>query len=164
MKATFGAGCFWGVEATFRGLEGVTETAVGYMGGHTDNPTYKDVCSGETGHAEVVQVEYNPEIVSYEQLLDVFWEIHDPTQLNRQGPDVGEQYRSVIFVHDDDQRAIAERSKAELAQSDHITRPIVTAIEPAATFWQAEDYHQQYLEKRGLANCTIPSLTFRSDA
>lgn len=156
MKATFGGGCFWGVEATFRGVEGVTDTAVGYMGGHTDNPTYKDVCSGQTGHAEVVQVDYDPVVVSYEQLLNVFWEVHDPTQLNRQGPDVGDQYRSAIFYHDDEQRDAAERSKAVLEQSDRFTRPIVTAIEPADTFWKAEDYHQQYLEKRGLAHCAIP--------
>lgn len=156
MKATFGAGCFWGVEATFRNVEGVTDTAVGYMGGHTDNPSYKDVCSGKTGHAEVVQVEYDPAVVSYDQLLEVFWEVHDPTQLNRQGPDVGSQYRSVIFYHDEAQREAAERAKADLEQSGRFRRSIVTAIEPAATFWQAEDYHQRYLEKRGLAHCAIP--------
>ncbi|MFB6286535.1 MAG: peptide-methionine (S)-S-oxide reductase MsrA [Candidatus Bipolaricaulia bacterium] len=156
MKATFGAGCFWGVEATFRNVEGVTDTAVGYMGGHTDNPSYKDVCSGKTGHAEVVQVEYDPAVVSYDQLLEVFWEVHDPTQLNRQGPDVGSQYRSVIFYHDEAQREAAERAKADLEQSGCFRRSIVTAIEPAATFWQAEDYHQRYLEKRGLAHCAIP--------
>ncbi len=156
MKATFGAGCFWGVEATFRNVDGVTDTAVGYMGGHTDNPSYKDVCSGETGHAEVVQVDYDPDVVAYEQLLDVFWEVHDPTQLNRQGPDVGSQYRSVIFYHTDEQRETAKRSKAELARNGRFAREIVTAIEPAEAFWQAEDYHQQYLEKRGLAHCAVP--------
>jgi len=156
MKATFGAGCFWGVEATFRSVEGVTDTAVGYMGGHTDHPTYKDVCSGETGHAEVVQVEYDPEVVSYKQLLAVFWEAHDPTQLNRQGADVGSQYRSVIFYHDEAQREVAERAKTELNGSDRFQREIVTAIEPAGSFWKAEDYHQQYLEKRGLAHCAVP--------
>lgn len=164
MKATFGAGCFWGIEATFRTLDGVTGTAVGYMGGHADNPTYKDVCAGQTGHAEVVQLEYNPEVVSYERLLDAFWEVHDPTQLNRQGPDVGEQYRSVIFYHDDEQREAAERSKADLARSGRFEREIATAIEPAATFWMAEDYHQQYLEKRGLAHCAIPSVPPHTDA
>lgn len=156
MQATFGAGCFWGVEATFRNVDGVTDTAVGYMGGHVDNPSYKDVCSGETGHAEVVRVDYDPDVVSYERLLDVFWEVHDPTQLNRQGPDVGSQYRSVIFYHTDEQRQAAERSKADLARSGRFGREIVTAIEPADAFWQAEDYHQQYLEKRGLAHCAIP--------
>lgn len=156
MKATFGAGCFWGVEATFRNVEGVTDAAVGYMGGHTDNPSYKEVCSGKTGHAEVVQVEYDPDVVSYDQLLEVFWEVHDPTQLNRQGPDVGSQYRSVIFYHDEAQREAAERAKADLERSGRFQSSIVTAIEPAATFWQAEDYHQRYLEKRGLAHCAIP--------
>jgi len=156
MKATFGGGCFWGVEATFRNVEGVTDAAVGYMGGHTDNPSYQEICSGKTGHAEVVQVEYDPDVVSYDQLLEVFWEVHDPTQLNRQGPDVGSQYRSVIFHHDEAQREAAERTKADLEQSGRFQRSIVTAIEPAATFWQAEDYHQRYLEKRGLAHCAIP--------
>lgn len=156
MKATFGAGCFWGVEATFQGVDGVIATAVGYMGGHTDHPSYQDVCSGKTGHAEVVQVDYDPDVVSYDRLLDVFWNIHDPTQLNRQGPDVGSQYRSVVFYHDDEQRIAAERSKAELARSGHFGREIVTAIEPAATLWRAEEYHQRYLEKRGLAHCAVP--------
>ncbi len=156
MKATFGAGCFWGVEATFRNVEGVTDAAVGYMGGHTDNPSYPEVCSGKTGHAEVVQVDYDPNVASYDQLLDVFWNVHDPTQLNRQGPDVGSQYRSVIFYHDEAQREAAERAKAELERSGRFQRSIVTAIEPAATFWPAEDYHQRYLEKRGLAHCAVP--------
>ena len=153
-KATFAAGCFWGVEAAFRQIEGVMSTRVGYSGGQTDNPTYEDVCSHTTGHAEVVEVTYDPEQVSYEELLDVFWRKHDPTQLNRQGWDVGDQYRSVIFVHDEEQRAAAERSKAELDASGRYRKPIVTAIEPAQTFYVAEDYHQQYLEKRGRSSCT----------
>jgi peptide-methionine (S)-S-oxide reductase len=156
-KATFGAGCFWGVEAAFRQVEGVTGTAVGYAGGHTESPTYEDVCSHTTGHAEVVEVSYDPERVSYEQLLDVFWGKHDPTQLNRQGWDIGDQYRSVIFVHDEEQREAAERSKRELAASGRYRKPIVTQIEPAPTFYRAEDYHQQYLEKRGRSTCT-PAL------
>jgi peptide-methionine (S)-S-oxide reductase len=153
-KATFGAGCFWGVEAAFRQIEGVTATEVGYAGGHTENPTYEEVCSHTTGHAEVVQVTYDPDRVSYEQLLDVFWGKHDPTQLNRQGWDIGDQYRSVIFVHDEEQRAAAERSKAELDASGRYRKPIVTQIEQAPTFYPAEDYHQRYLEKQGRASCT----------
>jgi peptide-methionine (S)-S-oxide reductase len=151
-KATFGAGCFWGVEAAFRQLDGVTKTEVGYEGGTLENPTYEDVCSHTTGHAEVVEVTYDPEQVSYEQLLDVFWHKHDPTQLNRQGWDIGDQYRSVIFVHDPEQQEIAARSKAE-EQARH-RRPVVTQVEPAQTFYPAEDYHQQYLEKRGRSTCT----------
>jgi peptide-methionine (S)-S-oxide reductase len=151
-KATFGAGCFWGVEAAFRRTQGVTGTKVGYAGGGVDNPTYEQVCSDTTGHAEVVQVTYDPEQVPYEQLLTIFWLEHDPTQLNRQGPDVGSQYRSVIFVHDEEQRAAAEASR-EAVQA-RFTRPVVTQIEDASPFWEAEDYHQQYLEKRGLASCT----------
>jgi len=154
-KATFGAGCFWGVEAAFRQIDGVTKTEAGYEGGKLDNPTYEDVCSHTTGHAEVVEVTYDPEQVSYEQLLGVFWGKHDPTQLNRQGWDVGDQYRSVVFVHDEEQRAAAEASKDREQASSR--RPIVTVIEPAQTFWPAEDYHQQYLEKRGRATCT-PAL------
>jgi peptide-methionine (S)-S-oxide reductase len=153
-KATFGAGCFWGVEAAFRQIEGVTATAVGYEGGTLESPTYEEVCSHTTGHAEVVEVTYNPEQVSYEQLLDVFWAKHDPTQLNRQGYDVGTQYRSVVFFHDDEQRAAAEQSKAELDESGRYRMQIVTQIEPAQTFYPAEDYHQRYLEKRGRATCT----------
>ena len=153
--ATFGAGCFWGVEAAFRQLDGVRSTAVGYLGGTLENPTYEDVCSHTTGHAEVVQVEFDPEHVSYDELLDLFWNIHDPTQLNRQGPDVGTQYRSVIFVHDDEQRQAAEASKRAEEQSGRHSRPVVTSIEPAPTFWAAEDYHQRYLEKRGLASCHV---------
>jgi len=151
-KATFGAGCFWGVEAAFRRTQGVTGTKVGYAGGKVDNPTYEQVCSDTTGHAEVVEVTYDPEQVPYEQLLTIFWLEHDPTQLNRQGPDVGSQYRSVIFVHGEEQRAAAEASR-EAVQA-RFTRPVVTTIEDAPPFWEAEDYHQQYLEKRGLASCT----------
>ncbi len=151
-KATFGAGCFWGVEAAFRQLEGVTKTEVGYEGGTLENPTYEDVCSHTTGHAEVVQVTYDPERISYEQLLDVFWGKHDPTQLNRQGYDIGDQYRSVIFFHDEEQQEAAVRSKAE-EQTRH-THPVVTQLEPAGMFYVAEDYHQQYLEKRGRSSCT----------
>ena len=153
--ATFGAGCFWGVEASFRQVEGVIDAASGYMGGYLDNPTYKDVCSDTTGHAEVVQVEYDPEKTSYEALLEVFWSNHDPTTLNRQGPDVGGQYRSAIFFHDQAQRESAERSRDEVDASGRFSDPIVTEIAPAATFWRAEDYHQRYLEKRGLATCHI---------
>jgi len=153
--ATFGAGCFWGVEAAFRRLPGVVATQVGYCGGHTQNPTYHDVCGHQTGHAEVVQVEFDPTQVSYEQLLDVFWANHNPTQLNRQGPDVGDQYRSAIFTHSDEQRTAAEASKERLAASGKFSRPIVTTIEPAPEFWRAEEYHQQYLEKRGLSHCHI---------
>jgi peptide-methionine (S)-S-oxide reductase len=153
-KATFGAGCFWGVEAAFRQLDGVTATAAGYEGGKLENPTYEDVCSHTTGHAEVVEVSYDPEQISYEQLLDSFWAKHDPTQLNRQGWDVGDQYRSVIFFHDEEQREAAERSKAELDASGSYKRPVVTQVEPAQTFYRAEDYHQQYLEKQGRSSCT----------
>jgi peptide-methionine (S)-S-oxide reductase len=151
-KATFGAGCFWGVEAAFRQLHGVTGTRVGYSGGALENPTYEDVCSHTTGHAEVVEVSYDPERVTYEQLLDVFWRKHDPTQLNRQGWDIGDQYRSVIFVHDAEQEEAAQRSKA--LEQVNCSAPIVTQIEPAETFYEAEDYHQQYLEKRGRSTCT----------
>ncbi|MGD9495406.1 MAG: peptide-methionine (S)-S-oxide reductase MsrA [Armatimonadota bacterium] len=147
--ATFGAGCFWGVEEAFRQVEGVTDTAVGYEGGHVESPTYQQVCSGRTGHTEVVQVQYDPERVSYEELLHVFWRIHDPTQVNRQGPDYGYQYRSVIFYHTPDQKRLAQQSKAALEASGELGRPVATAIEPAQTFWRAEEYHQQYLAKRG---------------
>jgi peptide-methionine (S)-S-oxide reductase len=156
-KATFGAGCFWGVEAAFRQVEGVTRTEAGYEGGTLENPTYEDVCSHTTGHAEVVEVTYDPERVTYEELLDVFWKKHDPTQLNRQGWDIGDQYRSVIFFHDEEQRRTAEISKSGLEEARVYPRPIVTVIEPAQTFYPAEDYHQQYLEKRGRATCT-PTL------
>jgi peptide-methionine (S)-S-oxide reductase len=154
-KATFGAGCFWGVEAAFRQVKGVKATAVGYAGGALDNPTYKEVCSDRTGHAEVVQVEYDPAEVPYDDLLAVFWDNHDPTTLNRQGPDVGTQYRSVIFFHSPEQEAAARASKEALDASGRFKRPIVTQILPAPAFWMAEDYHQQYLEKRGLASCHI---------
>ncbi|HUK26730.1 MAG TPA: peptide-methionine (S)-S-oxide reductase MsrA [Terriglobales bacterium] len=154
-KATFAAGCFWGVEATFRQLPGVISTRVGYTGGDMSNPTYKDVCTDQTGHAEAVEVEYDPSKISYGQLLDVFWENHDPTQLNRQGPDWGTQYRSAIFFHSPEQEAEAKASKQKLEKSGRHNKPIATQIVPAATFYQAEDYHQQYLEKRGLASCHI---------
>ncbi len=154
-KATFGAGCFWGVEAAFRQLDGVTKTEVGYEGGHLEDPTYQDVCSHTTGHAEVVEVTYDPNTIAYEQLLDVFWGKHDPTQLNRQGWDIGDQYRSVIFFHDDEQRETALRSKDD--QQTRRKGRVVTVVEPAQTFYPAEDYHQQYLEKRGRSSCT-PAL------
>jgi len=154
-KAIFAAGCFWGVEAAFRQIPGVLRTAVGYIGGKTQNPTYEDVCSDETGHAEAVEVEYDPKRVTYDQLLDVFWNEHDPTQLNRQGPDVGTQYRSAIFFNTPEQQAAAIASKQALEKSGRFRRPIVTEIVPAPLFYRAEDYHQQYLEKRGLATCKI---------
>ena len=153
--ATFGAGCFWGVEAAFRQLAGVTGTAVGYLGGSLKNPTYKDVCTGNTGHAEVVQVEYDPAKASFDDLLNVFWTNHDPTTLNRQGPDVGAQYRSAIFFHTPEQDAAARASKESLQASGKIRRPIVTEITPASEFYRAEEYHQQYLEKRGQSRCHI---------
>ena len=152
-KATFGAGCFWGVEAAFRQLDGVTKTRVGYSGGHTQNPSYEDVCSHGTGHAEVVEVTYDDERLSYNDLLRVFWDKHDPTQLNRQGWDIGDQYRSAIFFHDEEQQETATRSKEQ--QQGRYKRPVVTEIEPAQTFYEAEDYHQQYLEKRGRSSCTV---------
>jgi peptide-methionine (S)-S-oxide reductase len=154
-KATFGAGCFWGVEETFRNLKGVVATAVGYAGGTKDNPSYEDVCTDRTGHAEVVDVDFNPDEISYEQLLEVFWSNHNPTTLNRQGPDVGKQYRSVIFYHSPEQQAAAEASKERLQNSGRFPRPIVTVIEPAAQFWRAEEYHQQYLKKRGQTHCAV---------
>jgi len=154
-KATFGAGCFWGVEAAFRQVKGVISTTVGYSGGTFKNPTYQDVCSGRTGHAEVVEVEYDPSQVSYEDLLSVFWENHDPTQLNRQGPDVGAQYRSAIFFHTPEQEAAAQASKEALQRSGRYQRPVVTEITPASEFYRAEDYHQQYLEKRGRGHCRL---------
>jgi peptide-methionine (S)-S-oxide reductase len=154
-KATFGAGCFWGVEAAFRQIKGVKATAVGYMGGKLKDPTYHDVCTDGTGHAEVVEVEFDPSEVPYEELLRVFWDNHDPTTLNRQGPDTGTQYRSVIFYHTPEQEAAAKASKEALAKSGRFKRPIITEIVPAPEFWRAEDYHQQYLEKRGLAHCHL---------
>lgn len=149
-KATFGAGCFWGVEAAFRKIKGVTATSVGYTGGSLDSPTYEDVCTGRTGHAEVVEVEYDPSQVSYDDLLAVFWDIHDPTTLNRQGPDVGTQYRSVLFFHIAEQEAAANKSKEKIQSSGRFTRDIVTETTPASQYYKAEDYHQQYLERRGL--------------
>lgn len=156
--ATFGGGCFWGVEEAFRQVKGVRSTAAGYMGGNFDNPSYQDVCTDTTGHAEVVQILFAPDSVDYQRLLDVFWAIHDPTTLNRQGPDIGTQYRSVIFYHSDEQKRLAEASKEALEKSGKYRRPIVTAIVPASTFWRAEDYHQQYLAKRGLGSCHLPPL------
>ena len=154
-KAAFAAGCFWGVEESFRNVNGVISTSVGYMGGHTNNPTYEDVCSGETGHAETVQVIYDPSIVSYDELLNVFWNIHDPTTLNRQGPDIGEQYRSIIFYYDEDQKNSAVASKEKLDKSDVYGRKIVTELVPASdfNFFKAEEYHQQYLKKSGRKSC-----------
>jgi peptide-methionine (S)-S-oxide reductase len=154
-KATFGAGCFWGVEELFRTTEGVLETSVGYMGGKKSNPTYRDICSADTGHAEVVQVNYNPERIGFAALVDIFFDNHNPTQLNRQGPDVGSQYRSVIFYEDTAQQAVAEEKKAALTASSKFKRAIVTAIEPATDYWPAEDYHQKYLLKRGISSCHI---------
>jgi len=152
-KAMFGAGCFWGVEAAFRQVAGVSDVAVGYSGGTSENPTYEQVCSGVTGHAEVVEVTYEPEAVSYEDLLATFWSAHDPTQMNRQGPDIGTQYRSAIFVHDDEQRRLAEESRSRLEASGRLRRPVATEITPAGRFWRAEEYHQRYFEKRGIAAC-----------
>jgi peptide-methionine (S)-S-oxide reductase len=153
--ATFGAGCFWGVEARFRQVPGVLDTAVGFMGGSKDNPSYQEVCTDRTGHAEVVQVTFDPATVTYVQLLKVFWEVHDPTQLNRQGPDVGTQYRSAIFFHNEQQKTAAEAALRELEASGAYTEPIATEIVPAGTFWRAEEYHQRYLEKRGLGRCHL---------
>ena len=151
--AVFAAGCFWGVEAAFRRVEGVVDAAAGYTGGHVDNPTYEDVCSGTTGHAEAVRVSFDPARCSYEELLAVFWRIHDPTTLNRQGPDVGTQYRSAIFYRTPAQAAAARAARDSRAASGRFARPIVTEIAPASTFWRAEEYHQRYLEKHGDAGC-----------
>ena len=153
--ATFGAGCFWGVEVAFANVPGVTATSVGYAGGNHPNPTYHDVCRGDTGHTEVVRVTFDPERVSYETLLEKFWECHDPTQVNRQGPDVGYQYRSVIFFENDRQAEAAKASRSRLEQSAAQSSPVATAIEPASRFYRAEEYHQQYLAKRGLAVCHV---------
>jgi peptide-methionine (S)-S-oxide reductase len=155
-KATFAAGCFWGVEETFRAVPGVLDTAVGYTGGTTENPSYREVCSGRTGHAEAVDVTFDPARVSYEDLLGVFWSAHDPTTKDRQGPDVGTQYRSAIFFHTPEQEAAARASRERLDGNGRFRRPIVTAIEPASAFWRAEEYHQRYLEKRGAASCRLP--------
>ncbi len=154
-KAMFGAGCFWGVELAFRRIEGVADVAVGYSGGEYPNPTYRDVCTGRTGHAEVVEIDYDPAKVSYNRLLEVLWSIHDPTTPNRQGPDVGTQYRSAIFTFDAEQAAEAEASKQAEDASGRHRRPIVTEITPASTFYRAEEYHQRYLEKNGRASCSI---------
>jgi peptide-methionine (S)-S-oxide reductase len=154
-KATFAAGCFWGVESTFQKIRGVLETEVGYMGGNTESPTYREVCTDRTGHAEVVQVTFDDQKVTYDKLLDFFWKAHDPTQMNRQGPDVGTQYRSAIFYHDDEQRILAQESKARLEESKKFPRPIATNLEKAGTFWRAEEYHQMYLKKKGLDSCHI---------
>ena len=154
-KATFGAGCFWGVEAAFRRIDGVTEAAVGYAGGHTEEPTYREVCSHGTGHAEVVEIDFDPDRVSYDELLDAFWAMHDPTQVNRQGPDIGDQYRSVIFFHTPEQEQAARDSKQQLHESGVLRRPVATLIEPAPTFWRAEEYHQRYLEKNSHAACNL---------
>lgn len=156
-KATFGAGCFWGVEKTFRDASGVTDTAVGYLGGTVENPTYEEVCTGRSGHAEVVQLEFDPAKISYRDLLKIFWSNHDPTTMNRQGPDTGSQYRSAIFFHTPEQKAIAEESKRAADAGGRFRDPVVTEITPASTFYRAEDYHQRYLEKRGLGSCHIPS-------
>lgn len=151
--ATFAAGCFWGIEEAFRTTEGVVETIVGYMGGNKENPTYEDVCSHTTGHAEVTQVVFDSQKISYKDLLKKFWKIHDPTQVNRQGPDVGDQYRSEIFFHNEQQKEQAETSKREEGMSGKYNQPIATKISPASTFWKAEEYHQQYLAKKGLSTC-----------
>ena len=151
----FGAGCFWGVEETFRNLDGVLSTAVGYAGGTKENPTYEEVYSDNTGHAEVVQMEFDPSQITYDDLLEVFWSNHNPTTLNRQGPDVGAQYRSVIFYHSPEQRSAAERSRQKVDTSGRFSRPVVTQIQAAPTFWRAEEYHQRYLQKRGQSHCAI---------
>jgi peptide-methionine (S)-S-oxide reductase len=154
-KATFGAGCFWGVEAAFRDIPGVVDVAVGYEGGHTLNPTYKQVCTDATGHAEVVEIDFDPSKVTYQELVEAFWKLHDPTQVNRQGPDYGTQYRSAIFFHSPEQEQTARAAKTSLEASGTLRRPVATVIEPAQTFYRAEDYHQQYLAKRGLRHCSV---------
>ena len=153
MTAMFAAGCFWGVEETFRHLPGVINTEVGYSGGHVESPDYEMVCSDTTGHAEVVRLEYDPARISYRQLLEVFWQCHDPTQFNRQGPDIGSQYRSAIFYFDEQQASEAQLAKQQLQESGRFSRPVVTEVTPASTFYRAEEYHQRYLEKRGLSPC-----------
>lgn len=154
-KATFAAGCFWGVEELFRNIEGVVSTRVGYSGGTIQNPTYEEVCSSKTGHAEAVEITYDDEKISYEELLALFWNNHNPTTLNQQGPDIGEQYRSVIFYHSEDQKKAAEKSKNELEHSKKYKNPIVTQIVPAAPFYEAKEYHQKYFEKRGGGVCHV---------
>ncbi|KYC53357.1 MAG: methionine sulfoxide reductase A [Candidatus Methanofastidiosum methylothiophilum] len=152
-KATFAAGCFWGVESAFCQIEGVISTTVGYSGGHTKNPTYEDVCTDKTGHAEAVFIEFDPQIVSYEKLLEIFWSIHDPTTLNRQGLDIGSQYRSIVFYHDEGQKIKATELKDKFEKSGKFSQKIVTEIIPATTFYRAEEYHQKYLQKRGIVRC-----------
>lgn len=154
-KATFGAGCFWGVESFFREVPGVIDAACGYAGGKTADPVYKQVCTDTTGHAEAVEVTFDPATISYDKLVDLFFKMHDPTQLNRQGPDVGTQYRSAVFAHSPEQARIAEKKKREAETSGRFKRPVVTTIEPAKTFWRAEDYHQRYFEKNGLPSCHV---------
>lgn len=154
-KATFAAGCFWGIQYGFDKQEGVISSEVGYMGGEKDNPSYEEVCTKGTGHAEVVQLEFDPEIISYEKLLELFWKMHDPTQVNRQGPDIGEQYRSAIFTHSENQEKAANESIKKLTEAGAYDQPIATIIEPAKTFWRAEEYHQKYDEKRGYSTCSI---------
>lgn len=154
-KATFAAGCFWGVEDIFRSQAGVINTQVGYTGGHTEEPTYEQVCTDTTGHAEAVELEFDPTVISYEKLLEVFWGMHDPTTLNRQGPDFGSQYRSAIFYHNDEQKRLAEVSREQLSSSGRYQKPIVTEITLAGLFYRAEEYHQQYFEKRGGGSCHI---------
>ena len=154
-QAMFGAGCFWGVEATFKKVEGITKTEVGYAGGGKDNPTYQEVCGDTTGHAEVVVVDFDAEVVSFADLMEVFWSCHNPTTLNRQGPDVGSQYRSVIFTFDDEQQTLAEKSKAGQEASARFNSPVVTAIEPVSSYWPAEAYHQNYFEKEGIGACPV---------
>jgi peptide-methionine (S)-S-oxide reductase len=154
-KATFGAGCFWGVEARFAEIPGVIDTAVGYEGGDLEHPTYKEVCTDRTGHAEVVDVTFDPTRVSFDSLLDTFFALHDPTQVNRQGPDWGSQYRSVVFAHSDEQAQLAKEKIAELNATGEYRKPIATKVEPATMFWKAEEYHQRYLEKRGMVHCHI---------
>lgn len=152
-KATFAAGCFWGVESAFRTVEGVVDTQVGYVGGKTDDPTYKEVCNGDTGHAEALETTFDPEVISFQKLVELFWRVHDPTQVNRQGPDIGTQYRSAIFYHSPEQKETAEKSKAKLDASGKWRRPVATQIVPAAPFWRAEEYHQRYFEKSGRPAC-----------
>lgn len=154
-KATFAAGCFWGVEETFRQTDGVTSTQVGYVGGETEAPTYQQVCNGNTGHAEAVELTFDPDKISYQQLLEIFWNCHNPTQLNRQGPDYGTQYRTAIFTHDDEQATLATESKQQLEAGNRFGKPIATEIVPTSTFYRAEEYHQQYIAKGGRSSCHI---------
>ena len=152
-KATFAAGCFWGVESAFRTIDGIVDTQVGYIGGETENPTYKEVCTGRTGHAEAIELSFDPEVITYQQLVELFWRVHNPTQMNRQGPDRGTQYRSAIFYHSDEQRQIATRSRDKLDASNAYRKPIATEITPTSTFYRAEEYHQRYFEKTGNPAC-----------